>query len=149
MRASNFSPRNLLGRHVAGGAHRHSCASECQSSRSRFQWLVLRLGDFVFLVGFEELHQSEIEDLAYALIGNEDVRRLDVAMDDALLVRGLQPVANLNPDVQQFVERKRSLACGVRQAVPQSLPFQQLHNHEGPSLMFAEFVDRADVGMIK
>jgi len=42
-----------------------------------------------------QLRQSELENLGPAMFRHEDVRRLDVTMDDALLVRGVQRVGNL------------------------------------------------------
>jgi hypothetical protein len=33
--------------------------------------------------------------------------------------------------------------------VPQRLPFQQFHGNEGPAFVFADVVDRADVGVIQ
>jgi hypothetical protein len=68
-------------------------------------------------------------------------------MDDAPLVRGLEPTAHLNPDVQQLLQRQRPLL--PRQAVAQGLPFLQLHHHEGPAFMLAKFKDRTDVGMVE
>ena len=38
---------------------------------------------------------AEVHQLHLALVVDEDVLRLDVAVDDPLLVRGLQPAANL------------------------------------------------------
>jgi len=45
--------------------------------------------------GTQQLRQSELENLGPAMFRHEDVRRLDVTMDDALLVRGVQRVGNL------------------------------------------------------
>src|SRR5215469_541596 len=72
-------------------------------------------------------------------------------MDDALLVRGLQAVANLNPDVQQLRQRKRVLlrCSSSRQPVAQILPLQQLHHYEGTAFMLSKLVDRADIGVVK
>jgi hypothetical protein len=36
-----------------------------------------------------------------AACGNENVRRLDVAMDDAVGVRRIEPVGNLNGEIEQ------------------------------------------------
>jgi len=49
---------------------------------------------------FHQLRQAEIQNLYHALAGEKDVGRLDVAVDDSLLVRGLQTLAHLNPDGQ-------------------------------------------------
>ena len=49
---------------------------------------------------FHQLRQAEIQNLYHALAGEEDIGWLNVAMDDALLVRGLQTLAHLNADAQ-------------------------------------------------
>ena len=47
----------------------------------------------------DQPRQAEIEDLDDPGIRDEDVRRLDVAMDDAVRVRELQPFADLDRDL--------------------------------------------------
>ena len=51
------------------------------------------------------LGQPEIEDLGLDAGGHEDVGRLDVSVDDAVGVGGIQRVRNLNREVQQQAER--------------------------------------------
>jgi len=41
------------------------------------------------------LRETEIEDLDLAATGDEDIRWLDVAMDDASFVRGIERVRDL------------------------------------------------------
>jgi hypothetical protein len=53
---------------------------------------------------FRQLCQPEIENLRLAAASNEDVRRLDVAMSDPLVVRGAQPVGNLNGEIEHFLD---------------------------------------------
>jgi hypothetical protein len=36
--------------------------------------------------------------------GDEDIRRLDVALGDVLLVRCVQPIRHLNGDLQQGID---------------------------------------------
>ena len=64
---AGVSPSLLRG-HVAGRAHD-----------------LAGLG--VHVVGFQPLGQPEVGDLQHAVIGEQDVRRLQVAVDDARLVR--------------------------------------------------------------
>ena len=45
---------------------------------------------------FGHLGQSKIENLRVLTVGNENVRRLNVAMNDAFGMRGLQGIRNLN-----------------------------------------------------
>jgi hypothetical protein len=39
-----------------------------------------------------------------AAVGHEDIRRLDVPVQDALLVRCVEPVGNLNRQIEQGVD---------------------------------------------
>ena len=59
------------------------------------------------------LRQTEVQNLRLAPRGHEDVRRLDVAVDDALGVRRVQPVGNLNAQVQHFLGLEQ-LAAAMR-----------------------------------
>ena len=61
---------------------------------------------------FHQLRQPEVEYLHHSLAGEKDICRLDVAMNNSLLMRSLQALAHLHPNVQQFRERQRSLVPG-------------------------------------
>jgi len=50
-----------------------------------------------------EFCQPEVQDLRPAARRNKDIRRLDVAVSDALRVRRIQPIGNLDGKVEQFV----------------------------------------------
>ena len=73
-------------------------------------------------------------------------------MDDALLMSSLQSLRDLDGEVQHFIEGEGLGVGGVLlqncQPVAQSAPVQQLHHDEGPALMFTEFINGADVGML-
>ncbi len=59
----------------------------------------------------EEARQPEVDDLDRALSslarGEEDVVRLQVAVDDAFLVERRQPIGNLAEDLQRLAEGRR------------------------------------------
>ena len=115
-------------------------------------WVIsAQLFGFDFACGSRQLGQSEVQNLDLPLCGHEDVRWLDVAMNDALLVGGFQSVANLNGDVEQSLQRKlRPLLAGRFEVnVPQRLALQQLHHEEGLPFVLSEFVDGADIGMVQ
>ena len=57
----------------------------------------LRFGSFE-LVKFCE---TKIQNFHLPVFSNKDVRRLDVAMDDALLVRGFETLRDLDCDIKQ------------------------------------------------
>ena len=54
-----------------------------------------------------QLRQTKIQDLGFAASRNEDVCGLYIAMDDALVMRCLQPRANLNSKLDQLVDGHR------------------------------------------
>jgi len=71
-------------------------------------------------------------------------------MDDALLMRCVQPIHNLNGEIEQFAEFQRRFPwTGCKDQFPERLAFEQLHYEEGLSLVLTEFVDGADVGMFQ
>ena len=90
-------------------------------------------------------------DFGNAKIGNfhppffvqQNVLRLDVAMDDAFVMRELQRLANLRHDLQCFA---RLEFAGPLQ-LPQIQPIHKLHDEEGQPVHLAEFVQRHDIGM--
>jgi len=77
--------------------------------------------------------------------GNEDVGGLDVAVDDAFGMGGVQSIGNLHSQIEHRVDGQR-LACDH---VPEGLAFQQFHGDEGASGGFVDFVDGADVGVVQ
>jgi hypothetical protein len=53
------------------------------------------------------LGQTEVHDLDLPVCVDDQVGRFDVAVDDALLVRRLQPLRGLNRDIERLVEFER------------------------------------------
>ena len=49
-----------------------------------------------------DLGQSEIENLGVPALGDENVRGLDVAVDDAFGVRGVERIGNLDGEREQL-----------------------------------------------
>ena len=50
-----------------------------------------------------KLRQTEVQNLGFTARGDEDVCGLDIAMDDALLVRRFQRIGDLNREAQYFI----------------------------------------------
>jgi hypothetical protein len=44
-----------------------------------------------------DLRQAEVQNFGMAALGDENIRRFDVAVDDPLRVRGIQGIGNFNP----------------------------------------------------
>src|SRR5580692_4275282 len=77
--------------------------------------------------------------------GDEDIRWLDVAMDDALCVSCLKRVSDLDCEVQQRVDFQRLDVNFLLQ----SMTFQKFHCNKGLVTGFADLVNCANVGMIE
>ena len=93
----------------------------------------------------DELRQAEVEDLHAPVAGDHDVRRLDVAVDDAGRVCGLERRSRLNPVLERSCQRQRPFGEHLveRRAV------NELHRNEGRPFVLADFVDGDDVGMVE
>ena len=76
---------------------------------------------------------------------HEHVGRLEIAVHDAGLVRGVECIGNLNRQREQFVDRQ---AMGV-QVVAQGSAVEPFHRDERPARVLTNLVDGADVGMIQ
>ncbi len=89
--------------------------------------------------------EPEVQDLGLAPLGNKQVRRLKVAVNDTRGVRYVERVRHLGGEIEQLLDRER-LALD---AVFERRPFQVLHDNEVEPLLFADIVDGADVGMVQ
>ena len=97
------------------------------------------------LAAVADFCQSEIENLGMVALGDENIRRLNVAMDNVLGVGRLERVGNFNRQTQ-----KQSQFDGTEgDAVFQRRPFQKLHRDERLIVVLANFINRADVGMVQ
>ncbi len=101
-------------------------------------------GDF-YPAKLRHLGQTEIEDLRVTSCGNEDVRRLDVAVNDALAVCGVQGVGNLDAELDYAFQ----FHGPVGDAMLERHPLQVLHGNESFAILFPDVVDRANVGMVQ
>ena len=76
---------------------------------------------------------------------DEQVRRLDVAMDDSDRMRCLQSVGDLDRQRKERVARQRT----SQDALLQRRSLQELHRDERPVLVAFDLVDRADIRMVQ
>ena len=139
-----FLAAHLLRRHVGHRAHGGPgvVTSSFSCKREKVSLSGHRRG---WPTGAQDLGEAKIEDLGLAALGDEDVRRLDVAVDDALGVSGIERVSDLGGRIfEQFV-----CAEAGRRAVLEGLTFEQLHGNEGWPSLLANVVDGADIGMIE
>src|ERR1035438_9663348 len=80
-----------------------------------------------------------------AALGDKDVRRLDVAVNYAFCVRGIERVGNL--DSQRYKQFRFHRT--PTDAMLQGCAVQKLHGEEALAIVFADFVDGADIGMVQ
>ena len=95
--------------------------------------------------GLRQLGEAEVEDLHPAVAGDEDVLGLQVAVDDALVVRGGEAAGDLDGVVDGLARRQRRGA----DARAQRLAFEQLRDDVGRAVVAADVVDGEDVRMIE
>ena len=88
--------------------------------------------------------ETEIENLRVSTLGDENVRRLDVAMNDALGVRRIQCIGNFNGKREDIFVVQRP-----PDAVFQCHAVQKFHGDECLAILLANFIYGADVGMIQ
>jgi hypothetical protein len=99
---------SLLGRHISRGAHDDSRHGQ----RRRIRGTGI-LGCVVFC----GLGQPKIQDLDYAIGLDLDVGGLQIAVNNALFVRGFERIRNLARDAYSFFARQRS-AGGLPRPAP-------------------------------
>jgi hypothetical protein len=91
-----------------------------------------------------ELRQAEVQQL-HARLRQHHVAGLEVAVDDALLVRGGQRLGNLRPDLERLRQRQRALL----QPVGERFAGEVLHDEVGPAILLPHVVERTDVGVLE
>jgi hypothetical protein len=126
------SPEELLGAHVAWGADDPAApAGVGRVLRSRF--------------AADRSGQTEIEYLDQPIRGDPDIAGLDVEVNDALLVSGLEGGGDLAADGEGVVQIKRRRPDPVTQI----LAGYQLQSEETDPARLFERVDGGDIGMVE
>ncbi len=128
---------HLLRRHVAERAEHDA---RLGARRGRRQ-----IGDLASLLHARQLGQSEVEDLDSAVLRDEEVLGLQVAVDDPFLVRGRQALR----DLPRVVERLAKREAPAGQLRAQGLAFEQLLHDVGRAVVGPDVVNRRDVGMVQ
>ena len=131
-RRGDFGADQLLRSHVADRAHGHARAGAHERG-------------CIFAPVLAELGQAEIENLRVAVRRDDHVLRLDVAVDDAGLVRGGQGRGDLCADFDDVGDRHRAAA----NALAERLAIDHLHGDEAKVVMRADLVDVSDVRVME
>ena len=117
VRLSTGLPARLLGAHVGGGPEDGALARAADGHRRRLRQIRCRpsLG--------RRLREPEVEHLDDALGRDLDVGRLQIPVDDPLLVRRVERVRDLPRDRQRLVQRRWARAqCGRPASRPRPVP---------------------------
>ena len=138
VRRSSVLAARLLGAHVGGGTEHHAVVG-ARRERRRGGRLAGSALDF------HRLGEPEVEHLDPALRRHLDVGRLEVAVDDALRVRGFERLGDLPEDGDDVLGGHRS----ALEALGEVLTGHQLHLDEGAIAAVLEAVQRGDVGVIE
>ena len=78
--------------------------------------------------------------------GDENIRGLDVAVNDARAVRGIQRVGDFDAEREQRLQLQAAMPG---ESLLQRGAFQILHRDEGAAVLLADVMNGADVGMIQ
>ena len=120
-------PHRLLGRHVRGGAER-------------------RAGGRALAGGAPHLRDAEVEHLHLAGAREEDVRGLQVAVDDADGVARREAIEHGVGDPEHL--RDRHHAPGALPRLADGLPLEELHHEERLPLLGDVVVQHAHAGRV-
>ena len=80
-----------------------------------------------------------------AVVSEKDIFRLQVAMNDAALVRRRQPVSDLGPDLDRLAHRKRAPVQGFTKR----LAFQHLHHQVRSAVLHTDVMNGQNIGMVQ
>src|SRR5271169_155230 len=92
-----------------------------------------------------DLRQTEVENLRVPALCDKNVGRFDVAVNDSFGMSGVQSVGDLNRQREQNIRLDRFSV----DAVLQRLPVEKLHRNEGLTVVFADFMDGANIRMVQ
>src|SRR5271169_1163423 len=130
MRTSAGCPSSCSGRHVRNGAYDGALGGQLGSGRQRTQVE----GGGTWLRGDRprDSRQAEIQQLG-ALLRQDDVGGLEIAMGDPLAMGAVEAVRNLVGVAQDLVERQRAFS----QSLCQRLALQMIHHQEVDVILVA------------
>lgn len=91
------------------------------------------------------LGKPKIQNLRMAAFGQKKVRGLDISVDDAFGVSRIQPVRDLDGELEEVFRIHGS----ATDSVFQGLSIQVLHDDERSAIFFADVVNRTDIWMVE
>src|SRR5579863_2393136 len=131
----------LFGRHVGDSAEGGAGAGEMCGVGSERSLVAISGGRFCG----GNFGETEIENFGVAAPGDENVGGLDIAVDDAFRVCGIESFSDLQGDVEEALEFDRLASDDVLE----SGAIEKFHGDEGAAIFFADVVNGADVGVVE
>ena len=132
---------SLLGGHVRNGAYRGACLRQLIHPNGGGLGLAGASG-FLPHVDFGE---SEVQDLDLSTAVEEDVGRLQIAVDDSLRVSGLERIRHLDRHRDELSDVDRSSP----HLLEKGLTLEKLHDDEVRALVLFDCVDSADTRVVQ
>jgi hypothetical protein len=90
-----------------------------------------------------QFRETEVEQLG-AILRQHDVPWLQVAVNDAAVVRLVERIRDLDAGLKRLSERKRTL----HQQIRKRLPLEVFHDQKVGPVLVPDVVQRADVRMV-
>ena len=131
---------DLFGAHVVGGSHHQA---NLRDPAERWAHPRTRCGLWWQGLILAQFHQPEIEDLHMAVDRQHQVLRLEIPVDDALVMGGGEPIRHGRGQLRCLTPGHGP--CG--HAPPQRRALHQLHHQVGKALMLAGVEDLHHVGV--
>ncbi len=130
---------SLFGAHVRGSTEDDSLLRR----RHTQSWGVRQAG--VGTVANESLRQPEVQHFHLAVSCDLDIARLQIAVDDALLVCSFESFGDLEGQLEGFFDGDGT----TFEPILKRVAFHEFKDKKLSALVFFETVDRRDVGMVQ
>ena len=95
--------------------------------------------------GGRYFRQPEVQNLGVATLGDENIGRFNVAVNDSRGVSSVESICNLNGKRKKCFHLQRTPG----NAVLQSHAVEEFHGDEGPAIGLANVVNSADIWVIQ
>jgi hypothetical protein len=134
----NEPTSRLLWRHICDGAQDHARHGPRCRRRRRVQVRV-------FDARLERFGEPEIQHFDDAIGPNRNVGRLQITMDDVLLVRRFERLSDLLRDLERFLDRHRATS----DPISERRPIDEFHHQRVYAIRVFEPMDMRDVLMVE
>src|SRR5437660_2373185 len=131
---------HLFGRHVANRPH-NDAGIGVHAHRFGFRFPIY----FACKSRTSQLRQTKIKNLDAAISHDEEIIRLEIAVYDALLMRGRETFG----DLQRIFDRLALRQSCATHSLTQRLAFEQFRDHVGGAVEGIDIIDRENIGMIE